>query len=263
MHGDTYFCFVVYNDNEQEEAGDTLIHTFVKRSWPVCETRWFYFWGSVSGVTCKSTTAIFQLHFAIEIDYFLNSNSNRYVYKSWGTWPGVHDAAQGLRVHIGPAPDYLLEAGSWLTASYFIARAFHFFDTSSIPVGRTPVEGFLSLYAWSISFEVPRPHIYITQGVQDDPVTKANYGDQLPYTTILGEGDLSTFVLNNYNNLDLNQAGLLFINKGGITRLCLRDQHDIENYAPWPYSTRTSLAYYSELAGAGKRPILTLCFPPQ
>ncbi len=30
------FCFVEYHDNEQEEPGDTLSHTFYKQEWPVC-----------------------------------------------------------------------------------------------------------------------------------------------------------------------------------------------------------------------------------
>jgi len=66
MHGDRYFCFTVYQDNEQEEAGDTLVHTFIKHDWPHCSTRYFYFWGEVSGVACQSTTAIFKLHFEKE-----------------------------------------------------------------------------------------------------------------------------------------------------------------------------------------------------
>ena len=37
MQGDIRFCFVVYEDNEQEEPGDTLIHTFNKPAWPICE----------------------------------------------------------------------------------------------------------------------------------------------------------------------------------------------------------------------------------
>lgn len=63
MHGDRYFCFVAYHENEQEEDGDTLIHTFIKKNWTSCETRWFYFWGQQGTIFCKSTTAPFKLHF--------------------------------------------------------------------------------------------------------------------------------------------------------------------------------------------------------
>ncbi|MBA7642499.1 hypothetical protein ES703_50194 [subsurface metagenome] len=57
------FCFVEYRDNEQEEAGDTLTHTFIKLNWPVCQTRYFYFWGTVAGAPSPSESAFFLKHF--------------------------------------------------------------------------------------------------------------------------------------------------------------------------------------------------------
>lgn len=70
MHGDRYFCFVAYHDNEQVEDGNTLTHTFIKQEWLSCETRWFYFWGQDEDMICASTTAPFKLHFQAE-DYQL------------------------------------------------------------------------------------------------------------------------------------------------------------------------------------------------
>ena len=61
-YADRYFCFTVYEDNEQEEAGDTLIHTFLKVPWPICQCRYFYFWGKVGDTVCVSDTPCFQLH---------------------------------------------------------------------------------------------------------------------------------------------------------------------------------------------------------
>ena len=61
MHTDRYFCFTTYLDNEQEEAGDTLTHTFIKTPWPYCECRYFYFWGKVGDTVCISDTPCFQL----------------------------------------------------------------------------------------------------------------------------------------------------------------------------------------------------------
>lgn len=55
-------CFVVYHDNEQEEAADTFTHTFIKEPWPYCETRWFYLWGTVGGEVSPSKSAVFQKH---------------------------------------------------------------------------------------------------------------------------------------------------------------------------------------------------------
>lgn len=65
MHGDKYFCFDTYEDNEQEEAGDTIAHTFIKPDWPVCQTRYFYFHGRIDDDPSPSTTAIFRQHHAV------------------------------------------------------------------------------------------------------------------------------------------------------------------------------------------------------
>ena len=62
LHTDKYFCFDTYTDNQQKEAGDTLIHTFIKKNWPICQTRYFYFHGTIDGEPSPSTTAIFKKH---------------------------------------------------------------------------------------------------------------------------------------------------------------------------------------------------------
>ncbi|MBA7530859.1 hypothetical protein ES705_23070 [subsurface metagenome] len=59
---DVRFCFTVFEDNEQFESGDTLEHTWWKKDWPVCTTKWLYIWGLRSGETCLSTTAPFKYH---------------------------------------------------------------------------------------------------------------------------------------------------------------------------------------------------------
>lgn len=56
------FCFTVFHDEEQYEAGDTLEHTFWKPDWPPCTTKWLYFWGSIAGETCVSTSPVFHWH---------------------------------------------------------------------------------------------------------------------------------------------------------------------------------------------------------
>jgi len=62
LETDKYYCFVVYRDNEQEEGGDTYVHTFLKEPWEHCETRWFYFHGRISDERSPSTSAIFTKH---------------------------------------------------------------------------------------------------------------------------------------------------------------------------------------------------------
>lgn len=56
------YCFVAYYNLEQEETDDTLEHTFWLEPWPVCQTRWFYFFGTVGGVDSPSESPIFEKH---------------------------------------------------------------------------------------------------------------------------------------------------------------------------------------------------------
>jgi len=57
------YCFVQYNDIEQNEPGDTLEHTFTWPGWAECYRRWYYFWATVAAELSPSVTAIFELHF--------------------------------------------------------------------------------------------------------------------------------------------------------------------------------------------------------
>jgi len=62
FNSELYFCFVAYEDNEQIEPGDTLIHSWVKPAWGYCVTKYVYFWGYVGGVVSPSTSPFFSYH---------------------------------------------------------------------------------------------------------------------------------------------------------------------------------------------------------
>ena len=55
-------CFVAYTDIEQTEPGDTLVHTFEVTPWATCNTKWFYFWGTVAGDSSPSASPLFVYH---------------------------------------------------------------------------------------------------------------------------------------------------------------------------------------------------------
>lgn len=78
---DYRMCFTTYHKNEQEEFGDTIYHTFTKLDWPVCQTRWFVFRGTVDGTWSNSESPIFELHMTEETLPSL-------FYEPW-TWLGV------------------------------------------------------------------------------------------------------------------------------------------------------------------------------
>ncbi len=262
MHGDTYFCFVSFTDNEQEEAGDTLIHTFVKRSWNVCETRWFHFWGSEASNVSPSTSALFELHFAITHSEWYNTTSNRTLQANYSEWSVTHDAPAGVILPWHALPQGYLYVWTRLTASYWIRRSFLSFDTTlfdpAINVGEAKLD--LFVVAKAITSSTGAPNIYVTRGVQSEPVITTDYGDQLPITMIGGQIDIRDIVLNQYNSIVFNSTGRDYINGYGMTTLCLRGQMDIENNIP-PLGSN-DIQYYSEQRGAGHRPILTICYQP-
>lgn len=67
MSYDARFCFVAYHGLEQDEDGDTLIHTFTWLEWETCLTQWFYFWATIEDVPSLSTSPIFKKHYVAPI----------------------------------------------------------------------------------------------------------------------------------------------------------------------------------------------------
>ena len=62
LFDDKRFCFVAWHENEQQEPGDTYVHSFIKTAWPVCQTRYFYFVGTRQAEQQPSTSPIFTKH---------------------------------------------------------------------------------------------------------------------------------------------------------------------------------------------------------
>lgn len=263
----TRYCFVAWEENEQLEPGDTLIHTFEKRNWPVCQTRYFYFIGTKQAEEQPSASPIFQLHRTAEYEPsvygpIIGGLNSRTIRATHALWPNCHDAPAA---HLGdwhdPPWEYLI-AGATLTVSFWIERSFLFFDTSGIPPGSLIVAAVLSIFLKYLYHTSSRtyPFLCITQGVQTDPVVATNYGDQLPYTIIGGQKDLYEMVEGEYNHIDFNSDGLPWINIGGVTRLCLRQEMDIVDSSP-PLGSNSAY-YHSSQKGDGYQPLLTVYYVP-
>lgn len=261
------YCFVAFHENEQLEEGDTYEHTFDKRGWAVCETRWFYFIGTVQRTESPSCSPIFHLHRTAEIisstfGPAAPTTSHRTAWQTNVDWPTCHNAALAFRVNTLVPPDYLMLAGCRLTASFFIYRNFLFFDTSTIPVGSDILSAKLSIFVkgkWCNI--VTWRHLCITKGVQSDPVILADYGDQHPYIHIAGWVDMLTLTPGVYTDIPFFTSGLDLINPGGITRLCLRAERDVIDYSTFTlYSSH--LTYYGVQKGADYWPLLTVTYVP-
>jgi len=265
--GDIRFCFVVYEDNEQVEEGDTLTHTWNKTSWPVCETRWFYFVGTQGGTTSVSETAMFKFHFPAPppeppppmLRVFYAQANNRTAQGSALTWAGAHDAPAGTILGNYDAPNYAIMSGSYLRGGWhYIWRGFLSFDMSAMPAAAKILDATLSLFVFT-EFGTVGKKIFITFGVQDDPIIPTNYGDQLPHTAVLGEKiNLGTGA---YQDIPFNDASLYLVVPGQVNRYCIRGQVDLYDENP-PAVYRSYISYYSSQKGAGYRPTLSLHYYP-
>lgn len=261
------YCFVAFHENEQLELGDTLLHTFEKRNWPVCETRWFYFIGSVQDEEMPSSSPIFHLHrteeyIASTFGPSAGSLSNRHIQQTNVNWTMVHNAPSGTIPATYDLPWAQLTAGESLTASYWLYRAFLSFDTSAIPAGSQILSAQLAIFVQANyrTSSAAFPYCCITQGVQDDPVIPTNYGAQWGETDVGGTKDFVTFVPLEYNDIDFNALGLGFIVPGGVTKLCLRGQQDVEDRPPPLGSNR--VVFNSTQKGEGYQPRLTVNYIP-
>ena len=56
----TYFCFVAWQEVEQEEIGDSLYHTFELPDWLEGQKKWFTFRGEVNTISSPSVGPIFE-----------------------------------------------------------------------------------------------------------------------------------------------------------------------------------------------------------
>jgi len=268
--GDVRFCFTQYEDNDQVEAGDTITHTFVKDNWEVCHDRWFYFVGTIAGLTVVSETCIFKFHFPappppvpdpIQRTIWANP-TNRSLWYSSGAWNIAHDTLNGNILDNYDAPWYLIFAGDYLTASYHIYRGVLDFDTDILPDTIKILSAAISIFVESVDpSPFVKPYLYATEGVQSLPPVSTDYGGQLPYTQKLGKIDLSAVTLNAYNDIPLNAAGLALINPRAKTRFCLRGQRDVEDYANVPIY-KSYVRFHSQQKGILYRPLLKLNYYP-
>ncbi|GAI71183.1 unnamed protein product [marine sediment metagenome] len=137
-----------------------------------------------------------------------------------------------------------------------------FFDTKSLPDTAILVSAEILLwvvYAWAWGYNFLE-WIYITQGVQHDPIITSDYGDQLPLTTVFGKRHIDTMTEGQYNSIPFNAVGLSQIQKWDLTKLCLRGRADVEDLPP-PVG-EYEIAFHSYQKGLPYRPMLHITYYP-
>lgn len=74
-----YFCFDPYECINQNEAGDTLVHSFTVTPWAHCETRYFACAGTIGGEVSPSVSAIYQRHHVAHYQIAITTFKDNYL----------------------------------------------------------------------------------------------------------------------------------------------------------------------------------------
>lgn len=151
---DPYYCFDVYNDLEQEEPLDTIVHTFTWLDWEVCFTRWFYFHGNIDQKAVASTSCLFKKHFPAPGEEGL-------LYEYWkGTWSASivwFDARHGACFQLG-YPFKLTKIGVRLTVSPGHGDesvAWFIMEIRDTPVANNALPAYIDV-AWLLNTGLPQ-----------------------------------------------------------------------------------------------------------
>ena len=117
---------------------------------------------------------------------------------------------------------------------YWIFRGYILLDTSSIPVNANITSATLKIYILAFTSIDTNFYVIIQDGQPDyphNPVVASDY-DCLKYGNNGGQLNTSTISGGGYYNIPLTSNGINWINKGGITKFCLRSSKDIAGIAP-------------------------------
>jgi len=145
-------------------------------------------------------------------------------------------------------------------AHFWIQRSALFFDTSSLPDDATISSAVLSLYGEGhnsfVDFEIT-----VVDGLGlNEPLQTWDYGYLGSQNVSGGSFNTAGFTIFGYNDIPLNETGLGWISKTGITKFGLRSSRDIAATAPTaPWEDEYVVVCASE-KGEGYQPRLVVTY---
>jgi hypothetical protein len=189
---------------------------------------------------------------------FYSSTSDGYAMRRGTSYSAVHGASSG-----GVFSDY-----TWLVVGqsriplmdFHIYRGALFFDTSSLPDDATISSAVLSLYGEGhnsfVDFEIT-----VVDGLGlNEPLQTWDYGYLGSQNVSGGSFNTAGFTIFGYNDIPLNETGLGWISKTGITKFGLRSSRDIAATAPTaPWEDEYVVVCASE-KGEGYQPRLVVTY---
>ncbi len=124
------------------------------------------------------------------------------------------------------------QSGNTYWGEYYIYRAFLYFDTSTIPSNAIIKKATLNINITEIQITSTNFDIVVQNGQPNYPsdILQESDFNMAYYSGNGGAGNTSKGI--GYLNIELNEDGISWINKGGITKLCLRSNRDINGIKP-------------------------------
>lgn len=281
MGWDARYCFVAYHHIEQNEENDTFTHTFTWPGWQNCETRYFYFWGTMGGQDMVSDTPIFWLHYLVtppaeptewkklypdahpEVTSVDGTVQQVDCYCAFGTLlasPGNYHNDDIISLQTRFSCRTLWGTFFWDTC----VRSILTFDCTPIPSGTIPLTA--DLYLHGITKSNTFPDVFamnVYEAYPNSDVDLVNTDYQRIHSSPLSDNiTYENWKDNDWNIFSLNPAGVALIIPGAITRLGLRDAyHDVAHVEPShdPANLMTMPCYAAE-KGDPFRPYLEVGF---
>jgi len=145
-------------------------------------------------------------------------------------------------------------------ADYTIYRGFLYFDTSDIPENAVITSAVLSFKIHAEAANEGNGKVVVQNGQPNYPHSSMVVGDY-NYTHYGNNGgqsvEINSLSNSEYNEITLNSNGRAWINKGGITKFCLRNSRDIDNIT---IAENNKVAIYGSEKGVGYRPKLEITY---
>jgi len=155
--------------------------------------------------------------------------------------------------------DYMVIGQIHLSHHYYIRRGFLFFNTSEIPTGAIIISAKLRLRESGFTDPPSTDFDLVVQKFAHYPFGEEDWGEE-NYEGNGGSLNTSSWVLNDWNEIEFNEDGLNMVLKGGITRLSLRSNKDISSIAPVGDSAFDYISIFTQEEGEGYQPELMITY---
>lgn len=236
----------------EDGTGDARSHKFTFDSWPVCQTRWFYFIAKVWVLWTKSTSFLYSYHKqAIPVWYVFSPDphpgitcsdgyASRYVGYNGEPWDDLHGGEGNQASSAGAILGVTIMAGN--TRDYWrsLTRSGIIFDTSVLKRPGIAQDAYIKLWAkakgdhtWFPNFKVGLTAYDQTDNTQ---IALADYHHFLPYRASANQIAYEDIVLNDWNKFYLTAYQIGAIRDHPIREFGIREMtYDFPDFEPdWP-----------------------------